>query len=248
MLFSSKGHDVYYEVDGPADGDTVIALHHGLGTTRSWKNQVNAFVDAGFRFVTYDRWGYGKSGPRDGFDLPEFRNDLNDLYNLYDQLEIESAHLLGHSDGGTIALMFAVEYPERVNQLITIAAHIYLEETMEPGIQGIMQTFYQDEEFRGKFIKVHHGKAENLIHTWYEDWHTPAVAGWDIRESITEISSPTLVIQGMEDEHATPQHAVDIAEAIPGAELWLVPGGTHMMIEELEDEINPRLIEFLQPD
>ncbi len=50
----------------------------------------------------------------------------------------------------------------------------------------------------------------------------------------------------MEDEHATPQHAVDIAEAIPGAKLWLVPGGTHMMIEELEDKINPRLIEFLQ--
>ena len=66
-----------------------------------------------------------------------------------------------------------------------------------------------------------------------------------MRPLLAGISCPALVIQGEQDEHATPQHARDIAAAIPGAELWLLPGAGHMLPQEAAERFNPRLIEFL---
>ena len=70
--------------------------------------------------------------------------------------------------------------------------------------------------------------------------------GWDIRETLRRIQCSTLVVQGMEDEHATPQHAIDLAQAIPGAELWLVPGAAHMLPQEEPHAFNERLLEFVK--
>src|SRR5512143_1178818 len=129
-----NGHDIYLEISGPEDGPVVILLHHGLGTVKAWSRQVTNLVETGYRVLAYDRWGYGRSDPRDGLDLPAFTTDLDDLLCLMDQLDIPQAALMGHSDGGTIALYFATQQPKRVRCLITIAAHIYLEPKMVPGI------------------------------------------------------------------------------------------------------------------
>ena len=69
---------------------------------------------------------------------------------------------------------------------------------------------------------------------------------WDMRPILSHIHCPVLVVQGEQDEHATPQHAKDIAEAIPGAELWLLPGAGHMFPQENAALINPRLLQFLE--
>jgi len=69
---------------------------------------------------------------------------------------------------------------------------------------------------------------------------------WDMRHVLAQISCPTLVVQGEEDEHATPQHAKDIAGSIPDSELWIIPGAKHMLPLENADEFNPRLIQFLK--
>ncbi|RPI32007.1 MAG: alpha/beta fold hydrolase [Chloroflexota bacterium] len=80
---------------------------------------------------------------------------------------------------------------------------------------------------------------------WFEGWRRKPNLEWDIRPQLGMITCPALVVQGEQDEYATPQHAADIAAAIPGASLWLVPGGRHMLPQELSGEFNDRLLTFL---
>ena len=84
-----------------------------------------------------------------------------------------------------------------------------------------------------KVFKLAHGeKYEAVFHNWFDGWQHDEFRCWDMRPILGQISCPSLIVQGEADEHATPQHAKDIAEAIPGAELWLVQGARHMLPQE----------------
>jgi pimeloyl-ACP methyl ester carboxylesterase len=240
---------LYIEQYGPRDGLPVVLLHHGLGSTRAWKGQVAALAEAGFRAVVYDRWGYGRSEARRSIDMPAFQEDRADLLALFEYLNLESAGLVGHSDGGTIALYFAAQFPQRLSALVVIAAHIYLEAAMAPGIERVRQRYETDALFREGFRNVHGEQAPAVFRNWYEGWTRPAVAAellsWDMRPLLAQIACPALVVQGALDEHATPQHARDLAAAIPAAQCWLAPGAGHMFPQEQPERFNPRLLEFL---
>jgi pimeloyl-ACP methyl ester carboxylesterase len=223
----------------------IIFLHHGLGSTHAWRNQVPAFSAAGYRVILYDRWGYGKSEARPYLSVPSFEDDLSDLRTLLEILEIQRAILIGHSDGGSIGLYYAAQFPEQVHALVTVAAHIYLEPKMEPSVQGIQQALENDQRFRQGLQRTHGEKYESTFYNWFNGWYSPATLDWDMRPLLSGIHCPALVIQGEEDEHATLQHAIDIAENILGAELWLVRNGKHMLPQEIPREFNHRVLSFL---
>ena len=241
-----NGHNLHVEQLGPKDGPDVVLLHHGLGSTRAWRGQMPLLAKSGFCVTAYDRWGYGKSDARERLDLPTFTSDVSDLYCLFQELGIHSAALVGHSDGGTIAMYFAAQFPNQVNCLVSIAAHIYVEPKMESGILAVKEAFISDDRFRHGMIKAHGGNFELVFTNWYNGWHRQELLHWDMRPVIRQISCPTLVIQGEDDEHATSKHATDIADAIPGAQVWIVPGAGHMLVLENAKVISPRLLEFLQ--
>ena len=241
-----NGHEIYYQDHGPAGGQAVVFLHHGLGSTRAWRRQVHPIREAGLRMIAYDRWGYGKSAARPALDIPFFADDQADLLALLERLGVERTALVGHSDGGTIALYFTAAHPERVSRLVTIAAHIYVEPKMEPGMWDIRQTFETDSEFRHRFQRVHGEKYKQVFDNWFTGWAKPEHLAWDMRPILGQIGCPALVIQGMADEHATPQHAQDIAATIPGAELWLVPGASHMLQRQAAKALNLKLLDFLR--
>lgn len=241
-----NGHLLHIEQYGPENGPPVVLLHHGLGSTRAWKRQIPALVHAGWRVIAYDRWGYGKSQARDGIDMPLFNQDQEDLLALLDALELSKATLVGHSDGGTIGLYAAARHPERVSALVTIAAHIYYEPTMKPGIESVRIIWEHDEGFRRAFQQVHGEKFESAFFNWYCGWYRPECLGWDMRPTLASIQCPAFIVQGVQDEHATPQHAIDLAACIPGAELWLAEGAPHMLPQEQPEPFNTRLIEFLK--
>jgi pimeloyl-ACP methyl ester carboxylesterase len=241
-----NGHNLHVEQLGPRNGCDVVLLHHGLGSTRTWREQMPMLAASGFRVTAYDRWGYGESDSRARLDLPGFESDVSDLHRLFQELGIRSAALIGHSDGGTIAMYFAVRYPGQVRCLVTIAAHIYVELKMEPGILSVRDAFLSDARFRHRMSRAHGSQYEQVFHNWFDGWHRIEMLGWDMRPVLRQICCPALVIQGEADEHAMPQHAKDIADAIPGAELWLVPAAGHMLVLENPGVINPRLLEFLQ--
>ena len=119
-----NGHWLHVREYGPVHGPTVVLLHHGLGTTRAWRRQAPALAAAGLHTLVYDRWGYGQSTPRLGLGMPDFKEDQADLLAILYTKGITQAALVGHSDGGTIALQFSADHPGRVWALVTIAAHI----------------------------------------------------------------------------------------------------------------------------
>ena len=245
--FGPPDHALYWERCGRETDPAVILLHHGLGSTRAWKGQLTALARRGWQVVAYDRWGYGRSSPRPSLDLPTFATDVHDLGALLDSLRIRRAALVGHSDGGTTALYFAAQYPERVAALVTVAAHIYLEPTMVPGILGIRQAHDADPRFREGLRRAHGELAEAVFRSWYEGWVQPGHLTWDMRPMLRGVRCPALVIQGEADEHATQQHARDLAEAVADGSLWLVPGVGHMPPQDAPDEFNRRVLVFLEP-
>lgn len=241
-----NGHKLHVEQYGAVTGAPVFFMHHGLGSTRAWRKQVTTVASAGFRAISYDRWGYGKSDPRPNFSMPYFKEDVADLFALMDELHFERANLVGHSDGGTIALYFAASYPERVHRLVVIAAHVYIEQPIMLSIFDNIRSSYEDDaEFKHKFDRQHGHKAKDVFEHWYSGWRKPENLSWDMRSVIRQITCPTLVIQGTEDEHASQQHARNIAAEIPGAELWLLPGAGHMLPQDSSNAFNLRLVEFL---
>jgi pimeloyl-ACP methyl ester carboxylesterase len=223
----------------------VVLLHHGLGSVRAWKAQTLALAEAGYRVIAYDRWGYGGSDARSQGSMPGFKEDLLDLGVLLDALGVERPSLVGHSDGGTIALYYAAQQPENVARLVVIAAHVYVEQKMDKGIHGVQQAFESDARFREGLRRAHGDKAESVFRNWFDGWVKPENRSWDMRPVLGQIACPTLVIQGMDDEHASPQHALDIAGSIPHASLWLLEGAGHMLPQDRPEDLNFRLLEFL---
>jgi pimeloyl-ACP methyl ester carboxylesterase len=245
MLLEINGHSLNIEDHGGKERPAVVLLHHGLGSAAAWRRQLPVLVEAGWRAIVYDRWGYGHSDLRVGIDMPAFTQDQTDLLCLLDLLELEQVSLVGHSDGGTIALYLTTAHPERVRSLVTIAAHVYIEDKMQPSILSVQHDFEHDARFRTGLRRVHGEKFEQVFHNWFDGWVRPECLGWDMRPQLAVITCPALVVQGEHDEHATPQHAIDTAAAIRGAQLWLVPAAGHMLPQESAEVFNPRLIEFL---
>jgi len=240
-----NGRKLSIESAGPEDGPVVVFLHHGLGAIRSWKEQIGVFSTAGYQVLAYDRWGHGKSAPRDHWSMPNFEEDLADLEAILGEHRHRQASLVGHSDGGNIAMHYAVNHPEQVTCLVLVAAHIYIAPKMNSGIQSIKHQFEGDRRFRSQMHRVHGDNSEALFWGWFNGWSDPSILDWDMRPEISQISCPTLVTQGLEDEHASPQHAHAIAGSIPEADLWLVPGAGHMLPQTHPEEFNRRVCQFL---
>lgn len=245
QLLVVNGRELAFQSAGPDDGPVLVFLHHGLGTIRSWKGQIQEFCRAGYQVFAYDRWGHGNSAPRGSWSMPDFEPDLADLEGILNQLGHNQAALIGHSDGGNIAMHYAVKHPEQVTCLVIIAAHIYIEPKMASGILTVKQEFENDVRFQKQMDRVHGSKSEALFQGWFDGWSRPEIREWDLRPVLRQISCPTLVIQGLEDEHASPQHARDLASVIPDAELWIVPGAGHMLPQDKPQELNGRVLQFL---
>ena len=144
--------------------------------------------------------------PQTAPDLPldYLDQEPEDLGHLMDGLAMQQAHLLGHSDGGTIALLFAARYPRRVLRMVVAAAHIYNEAGGATGPAATTRSRYQrDAPFREVFQAMHGERSDRLVLRWLDRWladDTSAI--WRCAPCSSEIDAPTLVIQGELDEFA----------------------------------------------
>jgi pimeloyl-ACP methyl ester carboxylesterase len=240
------GHKIFVETAGPPSGSPVVLLHHGLGAISSWKAQIPALAEAGYRVLAYDRWGHGKSSSRERWAIPYFRSDLADFEAICEHFNLLQPVLIGHSDGGKIAMYHAAEHPGRMTCLVLVGTHIYIEPKMAPGIEAVRHNFEHDHRFEDRLRLVHGENTDSLFWGWFNGWHNPDIKDWDMRPLIGRITCPTLVVQGLQDEHATPQHARDIAETIPHAELWLLPEVGHMPAQEAPEKFNQRILQFIR--
>ena len=238
------GHHLYWEGHGPVEAPPIILMHHGLGSVRSWHRQIPALTQSGFRVMAFDRWGYGRSDIRPTFEENFLLHDAEATIRLLDELGIPRAHFIGHSDGGTIALIIASDHPERVLVLVVVAAHVYYEPKMALGLKTI-QDSSRVPPLQKVLQREHGDRANSLVDAWVNHWSKSDVELLSIMDRLEAIQALTLVIQGEGDEHASPKHAEDIADRIENSELWLIPGVGHMPTHEIPDQFNERVGAFL---
>ncbi|MBX2877216.1 MAG: alpha/beta hydrolase, partial [Saprospiraceae bacterium] len=198
------------------ESPTLIFLHEALGSVALWKGYPALLCEAmQCNGIVYDRMGHGLSDPfnqeRDN-DYLEVEALLY-LRQLITAFGLKKPILVGHSDGGTIALLYAAHYSAQLSGIITEAAHIYVEDTGAGGMQRAIHQF-EHTVFKEKLAKYHGEKTEALFYAWAHTWTSAAFSSWNIEQQLAQIHCPALILQGTQDEYASPQHMWDIAEGI----------------------------------
>jgi pimeloyl-ACP methyl ester carboxylesterase len=160
-------------------------------------------------------------------------------------MNLDSAHLVGFSDGGIIGLMMAIDHPERVRSLVSISANLdpsgFAEDDDIPSAQSMGYDDYDDEE---AYVRLSPDGAEHrdvLIAKLTEMWLAePRIDAAELKR----ITAPTLIVAGDGDSIAT-THTVLIAESISKAQLCIIPNAGHLAILQRPDLINTVILEFL---
>jgi pimeloyl-ACP methyl ester carboxylesterase len=195
---------------------TLVFLHEGLGCVEMWKGFPAALVAAaGLRGLAYDRRGHGRSeGLRRarGADYLH-RLAFEELPAVLDACSVATPVLVGHSDGATIALLYAARHPTAA--VVAEAAHAFVEEAALAGIRATL-TRYTEGDLRCRLSRYHGGKTDALVHAWADTWLAPWFRGWDVTEELREVTCPVLLLQGADDGYATPAHLDAIARSLGG--------------------------------
>jgi pimeloyl-ACP methyl ester carboxylesterase len=211
-------------------GPTLVLLHEGLGCVALWRDlPMRLATDTGCRVFAYSRFGYGRSDPA---PLPRpmtymHEEALEVLPRVLDAAHIRRAVLLGHSDGGSIAAIYAgaVQDP-RVAGLVLIAAHFFVEAM---NLQAIVQIRhdYETTDLRSRLAR-YHANVDNAFRGWNDAWLDPHFRGFDIISCLSKIAVPVLALQGVDDPYGTDAQLRVLERSVRSpAEARLIPGARH---------------------
>ena len=234
--------------DGQDSRPTLVFLHEGLGSIEMWRDFPEVLLKkTGCNGLVYDRWGHGKSDPIDVQRTLRYIHDeaLDSLPEVLENSGVEDTILIGHSEGGSIALIFAAEHPGSVRGLITEAAHVFVEEITLEGIREAVIA-YQTTELKEKLTRYHYSNTEAIFQAWSETWLSPEFKHWNIEDCLSKINCPLLVIQGQEDPYATETQVESIAGRVAGpATPLLIPDCAHIPHKEATDRVIKEMTEFI---
>jgi pimeloyl-ACP methyl ester carboxylesterase len=241
-----------------ADGPTLVFLHEGLGSVRMWRDwPARLCAQLGCAGLVYSRQGYGQSDPvpdvrgpsgqtdgcRHGRLLPDYmhREAFEVLPNLLRALHIERPVLLGHSDGGTIALLHASR--SELSGCIVMAPHIMVEPLSLQAIAQARQA-YEQGALRER-LTAYHADVDCAFWQWNEVWLSPAFASFDIRADLATIQAPLLAIQGVGDPYGTLAQIEDIAQAAPQTRLLTLPACGHSPHRDQPQAVEHAVADFM---
>jgi len=208
-----------------------VLLHDSLGSVDLWRDFPEALAQAtGKPVVAYDRLGYGRSDATQGLPPADFvaKESLVGLKPVLDQLQLERAILLGHSVGGGMAVNAAVQMPERIAGVVTVAAQAFAEDrTLAAIAQAKLQ--FQDEAQLTRLRKYHSDKARWVVDAWTESWLSPAFSSWHMRDVLPQLKCPLLALHGEHDEYGTAVHPQIYSELAGGpSRMMLIPEAHHL--------------------
>lgn len=209
-------------------GSPLVFLHEGLGSVDLWRDfpgQVTARTN--HPGVVYSRYGNGWSTPLAEVRRPGYMHDeaLDTLPRILNLLTDEPPILIGHSDGASIALIYAGA-GNPIRALVLIAPHVFVEPETIASITSIRERF-TGSGMAEKMSKYHREPAKTF-QGWADIWLDPAFRDWNIEEYLDGIACPTLLIQGDADEYGTMRQleAIDSRIEIPASRL-VVAGAGH---------------------
>lgn len=248
-IIDVKGKKLYTEYYNSFENKpTIVFLHDSLGSVQLWRDFPAKLSEAvQCNVLVYDRLGYGKSNSMPTHIRPVNYMELEaDLLNeLLVQLNIDHTILFGHSDGGTIALITAAKYPERVDAVICEAGHIFVEEVTLKGVNDAWEA-YKTTNLPERLQKYHGDKVEMLFKAWTETWTRDDYRSWNIEYLLKDIICPLLFIQGEADEYGTLDQVEKTVTQVSGiAEKYIIPGIGHTPHKQVPDLVLEKVIEFL---
>jgi pimeloyl-ACP methyl ester carboxylesterase len=207
---------------------TIVMLHEGLGSIALWKDfphQIAARTGCGV--LAYSRYGHGESAKlleKRPVDFMHHEGEVV-LPELLDKLAIARPIVLGHSDGGSIAILFAARYPNRPRGLILEAPHVFVEDLSVASIAQA-KVAYETTNF-GARLGCYHAHVDETFWGWNDIWLDPHFRSWNIESSLDSIRCPVLCIQGEEDEYGTPAQVRAIRARLPRTEILMLPSCKH---------------------
>ncbi|MBL8258676.1 MAG: alpha/beta hydrolase [Candidatus Competibacteraceae bacterium] len=235
---------------GALSGPTLVFLHEGLGSIGQWRRfPAELCALTGLPGLLYERWGFGHS---EGLDRPRpddylEREARESLPQVLAACAIADPPILfGHSDGASIALLFAAAYPQGARAVISESAHVFIEEVCLSGI-GVARDAYEQGELRKGLERYHGANTETLFRGWCDTWLRPSRRHWNVEAELPRIVCPTLIVQGEDDEYATRAQVDAIAAGVSGPTriLWL-PDCAHVPHHQAREKMLDSSAQFIE--
>ncbi len=244
-----SGHRLEYQRLGTGDAraPTLVFLHEGLGSIGQWRDfPAHIAQETGLPAIVYARYGYGQSDVLQqpfGVDFMH-REALESLPELLRALDIERPILIGHSDGASIALIYAGS-GYALRGLVALAPHVFVEDISIEGIAAAKQAF-ETTDLPQKLARYHRDPAKTF-YGWNDVWLAPAFRGWNIEHYLPAIRCPLLAIQGDGDEYGSMAQLDAIARQAGGpVELLKLEHCGHSPHKDMADKVVSAIVEFVR--
>ncbi len=252
FYLQAAGHRLYAQAIGswtPSDRQsTLVFLHEGLGSIPQWKDfPAQLCAATGLPGLVYERWGFGHSDPLDKPRTPFYLHQeaLESLPDVLRTCGIAHPILLGHSDGGSIALIFAAAYPHWPRAIITEAAHVFVEEITLAGIR-VAGEWYETSDWPQRLARYHGDHTDAMFHGWCDTWQLPEFRDWNIETELSGIVCPALIMQGQQDEYATIGQVDVIAAGVSGpVTTCLIPDCGHTPHHQSRERVLSEMVGFI---
>ncbi len=195
---------------------TLVFLHEGLGSVSMWRDFPRRAAQAtGCAAVAYSRRGYGRSEALRGPRPVRYMHDeaLEVLPPLLEELGVREPVLVGHSDGGSIAIIYGGAH-DRLKGLVVMAPHVFVEDLSVESIAQAKVAF-ETSDLRERLAR-HHADPEGAFRGWNDVWLHPEFRAWNIEEFLPRITCPVLAIQGFDDEYGTMAQIEAVVRQVSG--------------------------------
>jgi pimeloyl-ACP methyl ester carboxylesterase len=224
-FFINNTDQIFYEmIEGRSDFPVLVFLHEGLGCHAMWKEFPQRLCrKTGCQGLVYDRLGHGKSSPLTSARAIHYMHEsaLQELPRVIQHcIPRRFFILIGHSDGGSISLIFGAQKPSLLSGIITEAAHVFVEPVTVEGVREVDEAFKKGE-LAG--LKKYHGKkTDSIFGAWADTWLSGWFQSWNIEDVLSSIECPVLVIQGREDQYGSERQVRSIVSGISGGAIPVV--------------------------
>lgn len=254
MLELAEGGQLYYEwvgdVSADADGarkPVLVFLHEGLGCSAMWKDfPARLCARLGCIGLLYDRRGYGQSDALCAGRSIHYlhRYALQELPQILALLAGRPYVLVGHSDGGSIALIHAAEQAPGLLGVVTEAAHVVVEDVTLAGIREA-RLAYGAGKLRG-LERYHGAKTAQIFYAWADTWLAPAFSSWNIGYLLPSITCRVLALQGSGDQYGTAAQLDAIAMQARHARAAMLADCGHAPHQDQPEAVLQAIAQFIK--
>jgi len=226
---------------------TIVMLHEGLGSIALWKDFPERLAArTGCGLLLYSRYGHGASSVLEGDRPVAYMHHEAEIVlpALLGHFGIARPILFGHSDGGSIALIYAGFRPDDVAGLILEAPHVFVEDLTVASIAKLKE-LYRTTDLAGKLGRYHHS-VDRTFRGWNDIWLDPRFKFWNIERYLPAIRCPILAIQGLDDEYGTRAQLETIVAATPATDMVMLAACGHSPHRDQARHVLERSAAFIE--